>query len=118
MTGCHCPHFVLHSERTEEDGSRVQAPDRFDQRVGAVRMVAVHEHNTRAFLPDRIVSAFQSVDELWLEAVELHHQTEQRSDYLFARKNQNVTHSGRPRRVVNTRQLADLRVLWRMAGNP
>jgi hypothetical protein len=23
--------------------------------------------------------------------VELHHQTEQRSDYLFARKNQNVT---------------------------
>jgi hypothetical protein len=50
--------------------------------------------------------------------VELHHQTQQRSDYLFARKNQNVTHSGRPRRVANTRQLADLRVLWRIAGNP
>jgi hypothetical protein len=50
--------------------------------------------------------------------VELHHQTQQRCDYLFARKNQNVTHSGRPRRVVNTRQLADLRVLWRIAGNP
>jgi hypothetical protein len=49
--------------------------------------------------------------------MELHNQTQQRGDYLFARKNQNVTHPGRPRRVVNTRQLVDLWILWRTAGN-
>jgi hypothetical protein len=118
MTGSDRPHLVLHSERTEEDGGGVQAPDGFDERFGAVRMVTVDQHSTRARLPDRIVDAFRSVDKLRLIPVELHHQTQQRCDYLFARKNQNVTHSGRPRRVVNTRQLADLRVLWRIAGNP
>jgi hypothetical protein len=65
--------------------------DAFDERIGAVGMVAVDQ---------------------------LHHQPQQRGDYLFARENQNVTHSDRPRRVVNTRQLADLLVLWRIAGNP
>jgi hypothetical protein len=115
--GCRCPHFVLHSERTEENGSGVQLPDSLDEPIGAVRVVAVDQHGTGPRFPDRVVDAFQPVDELRLEAVKLHHQTQQRGDYLFARENQNVTHSGRPRRVLNTRQLADPLVVWRMAGD-
>jgi hypothetical protein len=110
--------LVLHSEWAEQDGGGIQAPDSFDERFGAVRMIAVDQHSFRAFLPDRIVDAIWSVDELRLVTVELHHQTQQRADYLFARENQNVTHSDRSGRVVSTRQLADLWVLWRMAGNP
>ena len=118
MAICCRPHFVLHSEWTEEDGGRVHAPDGFDKRIGAVRMIAVDQHSTRARVSNRIVDTFQSVGELRLEAVELDHQTQQRGDYFLARENQNVTHSVRPRRVVNTRQLADLWVLWRVTGNP
>jgi len=118
VTGSHRPYFVVNSERTEEDGGGAQALGGFEERIGTVGMIAVDQHRNRTLLPDCITDAFQPVDELRLETVQLHHQTQQRSDYLFARKNQNVTHSARPRRVVNTRQLADLRVLWRTADNP
>lgn len=81
----------MHSERAEQDGGGVQSPDGLDELFGAFGVVAVDQHSAGAFLPYRIVDAFRSVDELRLVTVELHHQTEQRSDYLFARKNQNVT---------------------------
>jgi hypothetical protein len=75
MTGSHGPHFVLNSEWTEEDGTGAQALDSFDERICTVGMIAVDQHRNRALLPDRIVDAFQPIDEFRLEAIELHHQT-------------------------------------------
>lgn len=115
---CHRPDFVLHSERAEQNGGGIEAPDGLDERFRAIRMVAVYQDSTRTILPYQLVDALISVDEPGLVTVELHHQSQQRGDQVFARKNQNVTHSNRSGRVVDTRQLADLRVLWRMADNP
>jgi hypothetical protein len=39
-------------------------------------MVAIDEHRNRSLLPDCIIHAFKPVDELRLEAMELHHQTQ------------------------------------------
>ena len=58
VTSCHFLDFVLHSERTEKNGSPVQMPDGLDERFAALRMVAIDQHSTRALLPDRIIDAF------------------------------------------------------------
>jgi hypothetical protein len=46
VTGRRRAHLVLHSERTEENGSGVKLPDSLDERIGVVRMVAVDQHGT------------------------------------------------------------------------
>jgi hypothetical protein len=76
VAGSHRAYFVLHSEWTEENGRPAQALGGFDERIGTVGMVAIDEHRNRSLLPDCIIHAFRPVDELRLEAMELHHQTQ------------------------------------------
>jgi len=73
VTGSHRPYFVVNSERTEEDGGGAQALGGFEECIGTIGMIAVDQHRNWALLPDCIIDAFQPVDELRLETVQLHH---------------------------------------------
>ena len=118
VTCCHRLDRVVHSERTEQDWRRIEALDGFYECFAAVRVVAVDQHSTGTLLPHRIFDVLRSVDDFRLETVELHHQPQQRGDYFLARKNQNVTHSARPKESKTPSNLRTCRFSGAALGSP
>ena len=95
-------HFGLEAERAEENWLGTRLHDSGKQRIGAVLMVAVDHHYRRPLTTNRVFGDIRVAEVHRLQTSELHHQTEQRSDYFLARENQHLAQCGQPERNVGT----------------
>jgi len=91
------PYFRLHSGWAEQNWDGARTPDGVEQLSGAVGMIAVYhdgiEGQSRYHFVDRLLLS----QEYRLQTTKLNHETQQRSDDLFARENQHIAQRRQPK---------------------
>lgn len=91
------PYFRLHSGWTEEDWDGAGAPDGVEQVSSAVGVIAVYHDGIESQSCQRFGDRLLSPKEHRLKTTKLNHKAQQRSDQLFARKNQHIAQRGQPK---------------------
>ena len=91
------PHFRLHSGWTEENWDGAGATDGVEQVAGAVGVIAVYHDGIERQSRQRFGYRLLPSKEHRLQTTKLNHKAQQRSDQLFARKNQHIAQRGQPK---------------------
>ena len=86
------------SERAEEDRLGADLSDRGEKRFGAIQMVAIHNDDFGLRATNQVLGDFRLGEIDRIQTLKLHHQSQQRGDYLLTRENQHLSQIRQPKR--------------------